>query len=95
VEKGLEAAIAEARAKAEKHFPQFLEFIEAQDGAFLRGQAVQLTVSGSTQEQQMSQLVRLFRDHTATYLVILVFVILYVITYFPPLVHQGLRGQWG
>jgi len=47
-------------------------------GAFVRGEPVELVISGASVKRRMSKIARLFRDRTVAYIVILVFVILYI-----------------
>jgi hypothetical protein len=47
-------------------------------GAFVRGQAVELVISGASVKRRMSRIARMFRDRTAAHIVILVFAVVYV-----------------
>ena len=51
-------------------------------GSFVRGDVVELMISGSPVKRRMSWVARLFRDRTAAYIVIVVFAVLYIVMFF-------------
>jgi hypothetical protein len=54
----------------------------SQGGSFVRGEVVELMISGSPVKRRMSWMARQFRDRTTAYVVILVFAVLYIVMLF-------------